>query len=120
MLVIEPKGCVFNTESIVGDVIIRGQFHGRLTVERSLTIYSTADIKGSLTTTHLIIPLENHFRWPDPLKLESAEIAGELAANLHARDSVVLKSTARLFGVAKKNARQLSLINPKLLRQVIG
>jgi len=98
VFVIEPKGCVFNTDSIVGDGIIRGKFHGKLAVERSLTIYSTADIKGSLTTAHLIIPAENHFRWPDPLKVGSAEIAGELAASLHAQDMVVLKSTARLFG----------------------
>jgi cytoskeletal protein CcmA (bactofilin family)/DNA-directed RNA polymerase subunit RPC12/RpoP len=98
VFVIEPKGCVFNTESIVGDAVIRGKFHGKLAVERSLTIYSTADIKGNLTATHLIIPAENHFRWQDPLKVGSAEIAGELAARLRARDTVVLKSTARLFG----------------------
>jgi len=98
VFVIEPKGCVFNTESIVGDAIIRGRFHGKLAVERSLTIYSTADIKGSLTVTHLIIPLESHFRWPNPLKVGSAEIAGEFTADLRARDTVLLKSTARLFG----------------------
>ena len=98
VFVIEPKGSVFNTESIVGEAVIRGQFHGKLAVERSLTIYSTADIKGSLTAAHLIIPVENHFRWPDVLKVGSAEVAGELAANLRARDAVVLKSTARLFG----------------------
>ncbi|MGD0745523.1 MAG: polymer-forming cytoskeletal protein [Verrucomicrobiota bacterium] len=98
VLAVEPKGCVFNTESIVGDAVIRGKFHGKLAAERSLTIYSTADIKGSLTATHLIIPAENHFRWPDLLKVGSAEIAGELAANLRARDAVVLRSTARLFG----------------------
>ncbi len=98
VFVIEPKGCVFNTDTIVGDAVIRGKFHGKLAVERSLTIYSTADIKGSLTASHLIIPSENHFRWTAPLKVQSAEIAGELAANLRARDLVVLKSTARLFG----------------------
>lgn len=98
VLVIEPRGCVFNTESIVGDAVIRGKFHGKLAVERSLTIFSSADIKGSLTAAHLIIPLENHFRWPDALKVGSAEIAGELAARLHAREVVVLKATARLFG----------------------
>jgi cytoskeletal protein CcmA (bactofilin family)/DNA-directed RNA polymerase subunit RPC12/RpoP len=107
LLVIEPKGCVFNTESIVGDAVIRGQFHGRLAVERSLTIYSTADIKGRLTAAHLIIPLENHFRWPDSLDVGSAEIAGELAANLRARDSIVLKSTARMFG--NVDARHLTV-----------
>ena len=98
VFVIEPKGCVFNTESIVGDAVIRGKFHGKLAVERSLTIFSNADVKGSLTAGHLVIPGENHFRWPDLLKVGSAEIAGELAANLRAQDTVVLKSTARLFG----------------------
>ena len=96
--VVELKGCVFNTESIVGEAVIRGKFHGKLAVERSLTIYSTADIKGSLTANHLIIPAENHFRWPTTLKVGSAEIAGELAASLHAQDTVVLKPTARFFG----------------------
>jgi len=98
VFVIEPKGCVFNTESIVGEAVIRGKFHGKLAVERSLTIYSSADVKGSLTATHLIIPVENHFHWPDVLKIGSAEIAGELTARLRAKEVVVLKATARLFG----------------------
>jgi DNA-directed RNA polymerase subunit RPC12/RpoP len=34
--VIEPKGCVFNSETIAGDISIKGQFHGKLTAERSL------------------------------------------------------------------------------------
>jgi cytoskeletal protein CcmA (bactofilin family)/transcription elongation factor Elf1 len=97
-LVIEPKGCVFNTETIAGEVVIRGKFHGKLTAERSLTIYSGADIKGSLTLAHLIIPAENHFRRTDPVKTGSAEIAGELAGNLQATGTVTLKSTARWFG----------------------
>jgi cytoskeletal protein CcmA (bactofilin family) len=46
----------------------------------------------------LIIPAHNHFRWPEPIKLGSAEIAGELAADVCAEDTVFLKSTARLFG----------------------
>ena len=96
--IVELKGYVFNTESIVGDAVIRGKFHGKLAALGSLTIYSTADIKGSLTAAHLIIPAENHFRWPDPIKVGSAEIAGELAANLRAQDTVTLKSTARFFG----------------------
>ena len=40
----------------------------------------------------------NHFRWPDPIQAGSAEIAGELTANLRAQGTVILKSTARLFG----------------------
>lgn len=96
--VLEPKGYVFNTEATVGDAVIKGRFLGKLFAERSLTIYTTAEIKGTFNTGRLIIPAQNHFRWPVPIKLGSAEIAGELAADLFAEDTVVLKSTARLFG----------------------
>jgi cytoskeletal protein CcmA (bactofilin family)/ribosomal protein L40E len=95
---VELKGYVFNTESIVGDAVIKGKFHGKLVAKGSLTIYSTADFKGSLTAAHLIIPAENHFRWPDLIKVGSAEIAGELAASLCVDETITLKSTARLFG----------------------
>src|SRR5437867_2670303 len=96
--VVETKGYVFNTEAIVGDAVIKGRFLGKLIAERSLTIYSTAEVKGSFKTVRLIIPAENHFRWREQIKVGSAEIAGELAANLHADGTIVLKSTARLFG----------------------
>ena len=99
-LTIEPKGYVFNSESSVGEAVIRGKFHGKLAVERSLTIYSTADVKGGLAMTRLIIPAENHFRWPELIEVQSAEIAGELIASLRVRDTVILKSTSRLFGNA--------------------
>lgn len=103
-LVIEPKGWIFNTDSIVGDAVIRGKYHGKLSVERSLTIYSTADIKGSLTPTHLVIPAENYFRWSGPLPVGTAEIAGEFTGHLSARGLVILKSTARLFGDVEAGA----------------
>lgn len=96
--VVEPKGYVFNTEAFIGDAVIKGKFHGKLAAERSLTIYSTADIKGSLTAGRLVIPAENHFRWESQIKVGSAEIAGELTANLRVEDTIVLKATARLFG----------------------
>ena len=96
--VVEPKGYVFNTEAIVGDAILKGRFLGKLIAEGSLTIYSTAEIKGSFKTNRLVIPAANHFRWNEPLNFGSAEIGGELVANLHASGTVVLKSTARLFG----------------------
>lgn len=96
--IIEPKGTVFNSETIATDVAIRGKFHGKLTVEHSLTIYTGAEIKGSFTAAHLIIPLENRFRWKDCIRVGSAEIAGELAATLHATGTVTLKATARWFG----------------------
>ncbi len=96
--VVEPKGYVFNTETIADDVVIKGRFHGKLAAERSLTIYSGAEIKGSFTTAHLIIPPENHFSWAAVLKTVSAEVPGELAGTLQASGTVTLKSTGRWFG----------------------
>jgi cytoskeletal protein CcmA (bactofilin family) len=96
--VLEAKGYVFNTEATVGEAVIKGRFLGKLLAERSLTIYSTAEFKGTFKAGRLIIPAQNHFRWPEPIKLGSAEIVGELAADVCAEDTVFLKSTARLFG----------------------
>jgi cytoskeletal protein CcmA (bactofilin family)/DNA-directed RNA polymerase subunit RPC12/RpoP len=96
--VIQPKGYVFNTEAVVGDAVIKGRFLGKLTAERTLTIYSTAEIKGTFATARLVIPAGNHFAWKQTINVRSAEIAGELAANVHADETVVAKSTARLFG----------------------
>jgi len=102
--VVEPKGYVFNSETVAGDVVIKGKFHGKLTAEKSLTIYSGSELKGSLSTAHLIIPAENHFRWPNGIAIGSAEIAGELAASVQATGTVTLKATARCFGdVTAKN-----------------
>ena len=96
--VVEFKGCVFNTDSIVGDAVIKGKYHGKLVAERSLTIYSTADIRGNLAAGHLIIPEKNHFLWRSQIAVGSAEIVGELAADLRAEDGVVVRAAARLFG----------------------
>jgi cytoskeletal protein CcmA (bactofilin family) len=96
--VIDPKGYVFNTEAVVREAVIKGRFLGKLFAEQSLTVYSTAEIKGSFTTGRLVVPAANHFRWGEPIKIGSAEIAGELAANLSASERVVVKSTGRLFG----------------------
>jgi cytoskeletal protein CcmA (bactofilin family) len=52
---VEPKGYVFNTEAVVGDATIKGRFLGKLAAEHSLTIFSTAEIKGSFKTARLII-----------------------------------------------------------------
>ncbi len=97
-LIIETRGCVFNTESIAGDAVIKGKYHGKLTVENSLTIFSTADIKGSLSAAHLEIPAENRFYWPGLMEVRSAEIAGEFEGKLRAEGAVILRATARLFG----------------------
>ena len=102
--VIELKGYVFNTEATVGDAVIKGRFIGKLTAERSLTIYSTAEIKGSFRTACLVIPEGNHFRWKEDLSVGSAEIAGELVANLLSPGTVTLKATARFYGDVRANS----------------
>jgi cytoskeletal protein CcmA (bactofilin family) len=96
--IVEPKGYVFNTDTMAGDAAIKGRFLGKMVAERSLTIYSGAEIKGSFTAGLLVIPAANHFQWKEPIKVGSAEIAGELVANLHAKGTITLKSTALLFG----------------------
>jgi cytoskeletal protein CcmA (bactofilin family) len=95
--VIEQKGYVFNTEAVVGDAVLKGRLLGKLQAER-LTIYTGAEIKGTFKAGTLVIPAENVFRWKEPLKLESAEIAGELVADVKAEGTIILKSSARLFG----------------------
>ncbi len=97
-LTIEPAGYVFNTEILVTDAVIKGRLLGKLTAARSLTLYSTAEIKGSFNTKSLIIPAANQFCWREPIRVSSAEIAGNLAADLHVDGTLVLKSTACLFG----------------------
>jgi cytoskeletal protein CcmA (bactofilin family) len=96
--VIEAKGYVFNTEAIVGDAIIKGRFLGKLQAERTLTIHSSAEIKGTFYAGKLIIPAGTMFTWKTPIVVSSAEIAGELVGELRADQSILLKSTARFFG----------------------
>ncbi|HZQ46997.1 MAG TPA: polymer-forming cytoskeletal protein [Verrucomicrobiae bacterium] len=103
---LEPTGYVFNTEAVVGEAVIKGRFLGKLVAERTLAIYSTAEIKGSFTAGCLVIPVANRFRWNEAIKAGSAEIAGELAADLQVEGTITLKSTARLFG----NMRAKSLV----------
>ena len=97
-LVVEEKGYVLNTDSLVGEAVLKGRLIGKLVAHRSLEIYSTAAIKGSFNTGKLIIPAGNSFRWPELLRIGGAEIGGELVANIQSSGSIVLKSTARLFG----------------------
>jgi len=97
-LVIEEKGYLLNTDSRVADAVVKGRLIGKLIAERTLEILPTATLKGTFTAGRLIIPLETKFRWSEPLKLGGAEISGELVANIQSTGTVVLKSTARLFG----------------------
>ena len=95
---VEPKGYVFNTEVVAAEAVLKGRFLGKLFAEHSLTIHSTAEIKGSFQTGCLIIPTDNHFRWKEPIQVGAAEIAGELVNDLHAHGTITLKATARMFG----------------------
>ena len=97
-LVLEEKGYMMNTDSVVGDAVLKGRIIGKITAKRSLEIFSTAVIKGTFTAGKLIIPAGNHFRWSEPLKLDGAEITGELVGNIEASGTVVLKASGRLFG----------------------
>src|SRR3954470_19957641 len=48
--VVEAKGYVFNTSVVAREIVIKGQVIGKLAAEQSLTIYSTAEIKGAFQT----------------------------------------------------------------------
>lgn len=96
--VIGEKGYVFNAEALVSEAVIKGRFHGKIEARRSLTIHSTAEIRGSFLAQKLIIPAGNHFHWKDTLELKDADIAGELAANVHAAGTIRVKATGLLFG----------------------
>jgi cytoskeletal protein CcmA (bactofilin family) len=97
-LVVEEKGYILNTDSLVGEAVIKGRLIGKIVAHRTLEIYSTASIKGSFNTGRLVIPAGNSFQWPELLRIGGAEIAGELAANIQSSGTIVLKSTGRLFG----------------------
>ena len=100
-LVVEEKGYLLNTESFVGEAVIKGRVIGKLATEGALEVHSTASIKGSLMPGCLVIPAGTRFRWTELLRLKAAEIAGELVANLQASETVRLKSSARLFGAVE-------------------
>jgi len=97
-LVLEEKGYLLNTESQVGEAVLKGRFIGKIAAARTLEIHSSASIKGSFTAGCLVVPAGEHFRWATPLPVGGAEIGGELVADLHSPGTVRLKSTARFFG----------------------
>lgn len=97
-VVVEEKGFLLNTDTLAGEAVIKGRVIGKLVAEGNLEIHSTANIKGQFSAGRIIIPAGQHFRWPESLNAGGFELAGELAANLVSSGTVLLKSTARLFG----------------------
>ena len=96
--VIEGKGYVFNTTVVARDVVLKGQLIGKVAAEHSLTIYATAEIKGTFQTPLLIVPSDNAFHWRDLVRVGSVEVRGELVGNVHAESTVMVRSSGRLFG----------------------
>ena len=100
-LVIEEKGHLLNSDALVGEAVVKGRFTGTLVAEGTLEINSSANLKGSFTAGRLVIPAGHHFRWPEPLRFEAADIGGELVGSLQAAGTVRLRATARLFGAVQ-------------------
>jgi cytoskeletal protein CcmA (bactofilin family) len=97
-IVVEEKGYVLNTDSRVGEAVIKGRLIGKIIAERTLEIHSSAHIKGTINAKCLIVPAGHHFRWAEPLRIGGAEIGGELVANVESTGTVTLRASARLFG----------------------
>jgi cytoskeletal protein CcmA (bactofilin family) len=97
-LVLEEKGYLLNTESLVGEAVVRGRLIGKLATEGVLEIHSSANIKGTLLPGRLVIPAGHHFRWPQSLNVRDAEIGGELVTDIVGTGTVALKAGARFFG----------------------
>jgi cytoskeletal protein CcmA (bactofilin family)/DNA-directed RNA polymerase subunit RPC12/RpoP len=97
-VVVEEKGYLLNTDTLAGEAVIKGRVIGKLVAEQTLEIHSTANIKGSFSAGCLVIPPGHHFRWPEPVHVGGAEIGGELAADLLSTGTVILRSSARMFG----------------------
>jgi cytoskeletal protein CcmA (bactofilin family) len=95
--VVREKGYVFNTDSDVGEAVLKGRFHGTLFARNRLEIYSSAEIKGSIRAGLLVIPAGQSFVWSQTVLVGSAEIAGELIAPLRAEGTVSVQSTGHLF-----------------------
>ena len=89
---------MLNTESLVGEAVVRGKLIGKLATEGTLEIHSSANIKGTLSPGCLVIPLGHRFGWAQPLKVRDAEISGELVCDVVGTGTVILRATARFFG----------------------
>lgn len=96
--VVEKKGYVFNTDVIAREIVVRGQVIGKLAAEETLTIYSTAEIKGKFRSRLLIIPAENAFHSGAGVEVDSVDIQGEWVGALKASGTVRVRAAARLFG----------------------
>jgi cytoskeletal protein CcmA (bactofilin family) len=96
-IVVEADGCLLNTDSYAGEAVLKGKLIGKLTAD-SLEIHQGYQIKGSFKAGKLIIPLGTVLRWPQEILVKSADISGELVANLKATGTVIVRASAHFFG----------------------
>lgn len=97
-LILQESGCLLNTDSLFEEAVVKGKVIGRIEAVGSLEIQRQAEIRGSFKAGTLIIAPETVLRWPEPLHLANAEVAGELQANVTATGTVLLRSGSRFFG----------------------
>lgn len=97
-LILEEKGYILNTDSRVGDAVLKGRFIGKIEAVRTLELHSSAAIKGTFKTGCLVIPAAQHIRWPTPIQVGGADIAGEWVGELHCAGTLRLRATSRFFG----------------------
>jgi cytoskeletal protein CcmA (bactofilin family) len=104
--VVEAKGYVFNTTIVAREIVIKGQVIGKIAAEQLLTIYGTAEIKGTFQTPLLVIPKDNAFHSRQPLRVGAVEIRGELVGDAQVDTTVHVLGTGRVFG----NVRARNLV----------
>jgi cytoskeletal protein CcmA (bactofilin family)/DNA-directed RNA polymerase subunit RPC12/RpoP len=97
-IVVEENGQLLNTDTIATEIVVKGRVIGKIKAESLLELHSTARIKGTFQAGRLVIPPAQHFTWAETLAVAAMELGGELVANVCATGTVLLKSTARLFG----------------------
>lgn len=97
-LVLQESGCLLNTDSIFEEGVLKGKVIGKIETVGPLEIHRQAEIRGSFKAGTLIIAPDTVFRWPEPLQLANAEVAGELQANVVAAGTVFLRAGSRFFG----------------------
>src|SRR5256885_10173218 len=86
--VIEESGFLFNTDSIVGEAVLKGRLLGKLKAERWLVIHTTAEIKGSFETAELIIPVGSRDR--KSTRLNSSQLVISYAVFCLEKNSTII------------------------------
>lgn len=106
-IVVEEKGFLFNTDSLAREVVLRGKFLGKIASEDALVIYTSAQIKGTVTGGMLHIPEGQVFRPAQPVEFRSALVEGEFAGHLITDKTIELGRSGLLTGVVQCGGLQI-------------